>query len=131
MLESQQALEKKYGLASGAITPYFEDAFARFHNRALGDTVFRLGRDPIRKLAPNDRLVGAALNALEQGVQPVNLVRGIAAALRFDPPEDLIALHLQDQLQRTGLEAVLRSVCGLAPDSPLTQMVKRGLEQSS
>lgn len=124
MQESQQALEKKYSLAKGAITPYFEDAFARFHNRALGDTIFRLGRDPIRKLAPTDRLIGAALNALEQGVQPVNLVRGIVGALRFDPPEDSIALQLQDQLQRTGLEAVLKSACGLAPDSPLAAMIK-------
>ena len=129
MMESQQALEKKYSLASGTITPYLEDAFARFHNRALGDTVFRLGRDPIRKLAPNDRLVGAALNALEQGVQPVNLVRGIAAALRFDPPEDLIALQLQDQLQRTGLDAILQGICGLDPDSLLAKMVKQEFEQ--
>lgn len=129
MTESQQALEKKYSLASGTITPYLEDTFARFHNRALGDTVFRLGRDPIRKLAPNDRLVGAALNALEQGVQPVNLVRGIAAAFRFDPSEDPIALQLQDQLQRIGLEAVLQSICGLVPDSPLAQMVKQEFEQ--
>ncbi|GIK43911.1 MAG: mannitol-1-phosphate 5-dehydrogenase [Chloroflexota bacterium] len=125
MQESQQSLEKKYGMAKGAITPYLEDALARFHNRALGDTIFRLARDPIRKLAPNDRLIGAALNALEQGVQPANLVKGIAGALRFDPLEDPIALQLQDQLQRTGLEAVLKSICGLAPDSPLVEMVKR------
>jgi mannitol-1-phosphate 5-dehydrogenase len=124
MQESQQALEKKYGLAAGAITPFLEDALARFHNRALGDTIFRLSRDPIRKLAANDRLIGAALNALAQGVQPANLVKGIAAALRFDPPEDPIALQLQDQLQRTGLEAVLKNICGLAPDSPLAQMIR-------
>jgi mannitol-1-phosphate 5-dehydrogenase len=116
-------------LATGAITPYLEDALARFHNRALGDTIFRLGRDPIRKLAPNDRLIGAALNALEQGVQPTHLVKGIAAALRFDPPEDPIALQLQDQLQRTGLEAVLKSICGLAPESPLAEMIKREFGQ--
>lgn len=128
MEESQQALEQKYGMARGTITPYIDDLLARFHNRALGDTVFRLSRDPIRKLAPNDRLIGAALNALEQGVQPVNLVRGIAAALRFDPPEDSVALQLQDQLQRTGLETVLKSVCSLAPDSSLTEMIKRQFE---
>jgi mannitol-1-phosphate 5-dehydrogenase len=127
MQESQQALEKKYGMAAGVITHYLEDALARFHNRALGDTIFRLARDPIRKLAPNDRLIGAALNALEQGVEPVNLVRGIAGALRFDPLEDPIALQLQDQLKRTGLEAVLKSICGLAPDSPLVEMIKREL----
>lgn len=129
MQESQRALEQKYGLATGAITPYLEDAVARFHNRALGDTIFRLARDPIRKLAHNDRLIGAALNALEQGVPPVNLVRGIVGALRFDPPEDAIALQLQDQLQRTGLEAVLQSICGLAPASPLVEMIKREFGQ--
>jgi mannitol-1-phosphate 5-dehydrogenase len=125
MRESQQALEKKYGLASGALNAYIEDAIARFGNRALGDTIFRLGRDPMRKLAHNDRLVGAALNALSQGVQPFVLVKGIVAALHFDPPEDPIALQLQDQLQRTGLEAVLQSVCGLAPDSPLAEMINQ------
>jgi hypothetical protein len=57
-------------------------------------------------------------------VQPANLVRGIAGALRFDPPEDAIALQLQDQLQRAGLEAVLKNICGLAPDSPLIGMIK-------
>jgi mannitol-1-phosphate 5-dehydrogenase len=127
MQESQQALEQKYGMVKGAITPYLEDALARFHNRTLGDTIFRLARDPIRKLAPNDRLIGAALNALEQKVQPLNLVKGIAAALRFDSLEDPIALQLQDQLQRTGLEAVLKSICGLTPDSPLVEMIKREL----
>ncbi len=124
MAESQQALEKKYGLAAGSITPSREDLIARFHNRALGDTIFRLGRDPIRKLAHNDRLIGAALTALEQGVEPVNLVKGIVATLHFDPPEDPVALQLQVQLQQDGLEAVLQNVCGLAPGSPLAQRIK-------
>lgn len=123
MAESQGALEQKYGLAVGAITHNREDLITRFHNRALGDTVFRLGRDPIRKLAHNDRLIGAALTALEQGVEPVNLVKGIVAALHFDPPEDPVAAQLQAQLQQDGLEAVLQSICGLAPDSPLAQRI--------
>ncbi|MFN8456709.1 MAG: hypothetical protein U0401_18920 [Anaerolineae bacterium] len=123
MVESQQALEQKYGLADGVITPNREDLIERFYNRALGDTIFRLGRDPIRKLAHNDRLIGAALNALAQGVEPVNLVQGIVAALHFDPPEDTVALQLQEQLRRDGLEAVLQQICGLTPDSPLAQRI--------
>jgi mannitol-1-phosphate 5-dehydrogenase len=124
MVESQQALEKKYGLPPGQVTPYLEDALARFYNRALGDTIFRLGRDPIRKLAYNDRLVGAALNALEQGIEPVYLVQGIVAALHFNPPADPLALQLQTQLRQDGLTAVLQTVCGLAPDSPLARMIR-------
>jgi mannitol-1-phosphate 5-dehydrogenase len=124
MAESQQALEQKYGLAAGTITPNREDLIARFHNRALGDTNFRLGRDPIRKLAHNDRLIGAALTALEQGVEPVNLVTGIVAALHFDPPEDPPAMQLQEQLRQDGLETVLQKICGLTPDSPLAQRIR-------
>lgn len=123
MAESQQALEQKYGLAAGTITPNREDLIVRFHNRALGDTNFRLGRDPIRKLAHNDRLIGAALTALEQGVEPVNLVTGIVAALHFDPPEDPPAMQLQAQLRQDGLETVLQKICGLTPDSPLAQRI--------
>ena len=46
------------------------DLLRRFTNRALGDTIFRLGRDPLRKLAPKDRLVGAARLAEKAGIFP-------------------------------------------------------------
>jgi len=125
MAESQQALERKYRLSSGALSVYIDDIMTRFGNRVLGDTIFRLDRDPIRKLAHNDRLIGAALSALEQGVEPKNLVQGIVAAFRFDPPDDPVAVQLQHQLQATGLDTVLREVCGLQPDSPLARMIWR------
>ncbi len=129
MVESQQTLEKKYGLTSGKLTDHIDDLLVRFGNRALGDTVFRLARDPIRKLAPQDRLVGAALNALAQDVRPAYLVQGVVAALRFDHPDDPVASQLQDRLRQDGLEAVLQEVCGLAPNSPLARLIKQGFEQ--
>ena len=69
----------------------------------LGDTILRLGRDPIRKLARTDRLVGAALNALAEGVTPTHLVTGIAAGLCFDHPADPIARDLQARLHGYGV----------------------------
>ena len=38
------------------------DLFARYTNTALGDSTFRVGRDPWRKLAHDDRLLGPASN---------------------------------------------------------------------
>jgi mannitol-1-phosphate 5-dehydrogenase len=67
--------------------------------------------------------VGAALNALKQGVTPVHLVTGIAAGLRFAHPDDPVAQEIQAQLRERGIEHVLTEVCGLAPDEPLTEMV--------
>ena len=123
MEESALALTRKYRPAPGALMANIEDLLHRFGNRALGDTILRLGRDPVRKLAHSDRLVGAALNALAQGVTPVNLVTGIAAGLRFAHPDDPVAQQVQAQLREQGIERVLAEVCGLAADEPLAKMV--------
>ena len=131
MRESQQALEKKYGLAAGSLTEYIDDLLHRFQNRAMGDTILRLGRDPLRKLGAQDRLVGAALTALDQGIQPNHLATAIAAAFHFDPPDDPVAGQLQAQLQQHGIQAVLRDVCGLEPGSILAGLILQRLKGTS
>jgi mannitol-1-phosphate 5-dehydrogenase len=128
MEESALALTRKYRPAPGALMANIEDLLHRFGNRALGDTILRLGRDPVRKLARSDRLVGAALNALAQGVTPIHLVTGIAAGLQFAHPDDPVAQQVQAQLREQGIERVLAEVCGLAPDEPLTEMIIRRYE---
>ena len=42
----------------------------------------------VNKYLSNDRLAGPACLAMEQGIRPVALSRGIAAALRYDAPGD-------------------------------------------
>ena len=123
MEESALALTRQYRPAPGALMANIEDLLHRFGNRALGDTILRLGRDPVRKLAHSDRLVGAALNALTQGVTPVHLVTGIAAGLRFAHPDDPVAQQVQMQLKERGIEHVLAEVCGLAADEQLAGMI--------
>ncbi len=122
--ESKRALISRHGLDRLALEKHVEDLQHRFRNRALGDTIYRLGRDPIRKLGPTDRLVGAANLVLEQGLEPDALAWGIAAGLTFDDPRDQAALKLQALLDEKGLDHVLTEVCGLAPDGHLAQMVR-------
>lgn len=131
MTESQQALEKKYGLPGGRLTAHVEDLLHRFLNHALGDTTFRLARDPIRKLDRDDRLVGAARYALAQQVSPDNLVAGIVAALSFDHPDDPVAGQLQQLRQQHGLDHVLQQVCGLEPGSELAKRIKQASQGSN
>ena len=42
-----------------SLTEHIDDLLARFANRYLGDTIFRVGCDLFRKLGPEDRIVGA------------------------------------------------------------------------
>ena len=123
MEESARALVRKYRPPAGALLANIDDLLTRFANRALGDSVLRLGRDPLRKLGHTDRLVGAALNALAVEVIPTNLVTGIAAGLHFDPDADPLAQELQAKLDGRGLAATLAEVCGLAPGEPVFEMV--------
>ncbi len=59
----------------------------RFANPRLHDTVARVARDPLRKLRPGDRLLGALQICLDEGVDPPGVARSIAAALHYSDPQ--------------------------------------------
>ncbi len=90
----------------------------------MGDTILRLGRDPLRKLGPDDRLVGAARLAGRAGIAPNALARAIAAAYRFDDPRDPLGVALQERLATEGFDVVLAAVSGIQPDEPLAALVR-------
>jgi len=88
MLSSAEALARKYNEDRAALTAYVDDLLARFGNKGLGDTIARVGGDPMRKLAPGDRLMGAVALCKEQGTDYDPILTGVAAALRFNAPGD-------------------------------------------
>ncbi len=60
---------------------YADDLLRRMMNPHLRDAVERVVRDPRRKLAWNDRLVGTMRIALGQGIVPVRYAQGARAAV--------------------------------------------------
>lgn len=46
-------------------TEHIDDLLYRFKNKALGDTIFRVGCDLTRKLSAEDRLAGAIHESFE------------------------------------------------------------------
>jgi mannitol-1-phosphate 5-dehydrogenase len=123
--ESKAGIVAHYGVQDAWLEAHIRDLLRRFSNRALGDTVFRLGRDPLRKLAPDDRLVAPARLAEKAGIEPKALALAIAAALRFAPPEDPIAMELQNRIQKESLAGVLESACGIRAAEPLGRLVQQ------
>jgi len=85
MLQSADVLRTVY---PGEFTPeqlqaHIDDLLARFQNKALGDTIFRVGCDLYRKLSPDDRLVVPILSAIQHKL-PFNLIfQALIAAVRF------------------------------------------------
>lgn len=101
-----------------------DDLLFRFKNRALGDSVMRVGRDPVRKLRRDDRLVGAALYCMEQGISPEPVIEGICAALHFNEPSDPAAQTLQADLLQKGPEYVMTAYMSLDMKEPLFQRLQ-------
>ena len=126
LAESCEGLVKKRGMDEQALRGHKDDLLRRFANRLLGDQVERVARDPIRKLGPRDRLIGAASMCLEQGVTPTHLAFAAAAAIRYDHPTDPAAQSIQERLKREGLSGVMREVCGIDPDSTLARLIEEG-----
>lgn len=85
MREAATALQREYPGSFGMeeLEEHIEDLLGRFRNRKLMDTVFRVGRDLKRKLAPGDRLLGARDLIQKHGLPSENLDRVISAALSF------------------------------------------------
>ena len=124
LMESQAGIVAAHGVAPEWVEAHTTDLLRRFRNRALKDTVVRLARDPLRKLGPQDRLVGAARLAERAGVVPEALSLGIAAGYRFADAEDPMATALQQRLGSEGLEAVMADVSGIQSDEPLASLVR-------
>jgi len=127
--ESVGGIVASYGADRAWLEDHVRDLTERFANRVLADPVLRLGRDPLRKLAPGDRLVGAARCAEKAGVTPTHLAWGIAAALAFDAPSDSRAVELQAKIARSGVAQVMHDVCGIDADEPLGKAVLERYEQ--
>ena len=130
MLEAQRALQSKYGrtLHYGA---YINNILASFANAALMDTIGRVGRDPIRKLQADDRLVGPAKLAYRYGFEPTYLMQGCAAALRFSRPDDPQALELQKMINENGVAQTLDTICQLRPWNPISELIRRELDNNN
>ncbi|MFQ5857650.1 MAG: hypothetical protein ACE5LU_18750 [Anaerolineae bacterium] len=122
--EARRALIAEHDFDAGALAEHVQDLLARFANRALADPISRLARDPLRKLAPDDRLVGAARLAEKHGILPEGLAWGIAAALAYDNRDDPYAAELEAALVQAGLDKTVYRVCGIRANERLADLVR-------
>jgi mannitol-1-phosphate 5-dehydrogenase len=120
-------LAAEYGFSLADLTAFAEDLLGRFANKVLGDTVERVAADPLRKLRPEDRLVGAARLCLKQGRDAGALAQVIASAFAYDARSDASAQKLQAQRRLLGDATVIETVCGIEPRSRLAAQVSEAL----
>lgn len=136
MWESARALIKVYPEEFNEQNQgeHIEDLISRFANKALGDTLHRVGRDLQRKLSREDRVIGPLLLDLQQGLEPTYTALCAAAGMHFLKPDEQGELFPADaefhnQIMPQGLEHVLTAICGLdpkqEPDATARELIKQ------
>lgn len=121
--ETGAYLVKEYGLDEKEHLAYIDKNIERFKNAYLDDGVTRVGRAPIRKLGPEDRLIRPATQAQKAGLPYKHLANAVAATLLFDYPEDEEAMEMQAMIREKGLAATLNVLSGLDEKSEFTKEV--------
>ncbi|MDN4527248.1 mannitol-1-phosphate 5-dehydrogenase [Fictibacillus fluitans] len=122
--ETGNMLISKYGFEREAHEAYAAKIVNRFTNPYISDEVTRVGRSPIRKLGPNDRLVSPAKQYHElTGDMPASLIKVIAAALLYDYKEDPEAVNVQETIASNGLEQAIEQFTEIPAASELSKAI--------
>ncbi|MDT8862684.1 mannitol-1-phosphate 5-dehydrogenase [Alkalihalobacillus sp. MEB130] len=128
--ETGRLLSEKHSFNLDEHELYIQKIITRFLNVNLADDVTRVGRGPLRKLGPNDRLVGPARQFIEiVGEEPVYLAKAIAAAFHYDVQTDEEAVQIQQLIRDKGLKTAITEVTKLDQTSRLLTLIVEQYEQ--
>lgn len=123
MEESGEVLIKRYHFDREAHEKYIKKIVSRFENPYLVDEVDRVGREPLRKLGYNDRLIKPLRGTLEYNTKNDNLIRGIAAAMAYRNENDPQAVILKDKIENENLNKAFREITSLSDNPEIEEKV--------
>jgi len=118
MLQSADILMKKYPgeFTSEELNEHINDLLIRFQNKALGDTIFRVGNDLTRKLGPEDRLAGAVKAAQAYNLPYDKILTVLICGFHFRAKDEDDNM-LQEDIEfvkhfDNDIKMILSEVCG-------------------
>ncbi|MBM0047106.1 aspartate carbamoyltransferase [Anaerococcus sp. mt242] len=113
MTESGNVLIKEHGLDKDELENFKESKLNRFLKTASHDTIERVGRDPVRKLGENDRLVAPAIKAFDNDMPFDNLAKAIAYAFKYDEQSDDKAGEIIQFVNQNSIESAIEKYTGI------------------
>lgn len=112
LTQSAVALTKEHGVDVEPLISHADNLLYRFSNQALADTVARVGKDTIRKLGNNDRIIGSIILADKHNLPCEYICIGAAAGMHFAPDGDDSSIELSNFAKENGPEETLKKYCG-------------------
>lgn len=127
-VEINETLIKELDLDRDQQESFAKKARAKYTDYTIVDQLIRHGKDPIRKLGPEDRLIAPARMAIKHGIHPRVIIDTIAKALYFDEASDTAALELTNIRREKGIPYILQTICCLEEREPLYKEVMKAVE---
>ena len=124
MEEAGEMLTKRHGFTEQEMLEYRSFIMKRFLNPHIIDTCVRVAREPMRKLAANDRIVAAMNYANSFGIATPAYVRGIAEVLSYNNPDDVQSSEMQQLIASLGIRKALEQLSGIPSDSETAAAVE-------
>ena len=107
LIQSALAISKENDVVIDGLLAHAEDLLYRFTNKALADTVARVGKDTKRKLSANDRLIGAIKLCDKYNLPCEYLCIGVASGLNFNPDGDEQSKEVYEYAKENGARQTL------------------------
>ena len=124
MEEAGEMLSKRHGFTAEEMLEYRSFIMKRFLNPHIIDTCERVAREPIRKLAANDRIVAAMNFAHGFGIATPAYIKGIAEVLAYNNPNDAQSGEMQQLIASLGMRKALEQLSGISADSETSAAVE-------
>lgn len=121
--QSGDGLIRKFGFDHDAHYAYIEKIINRFRNPYLKDDVLRVGREPLRKLSADDRLILPIMTALGYGLPVDWLVTGAGAAMHFSSPDDMQSMEMRRMIEEHGAEKAISEFTGIEEGHPVIDQI--------
>ena len=126
--ETARALSLKHNFPLDEQLAFTLTSKNKLQDYTIVDFIERNARDPIRKLGPDDRLVGSARLVDSYGIKPENLCTAIAAAIYYKSEGDEFANKLGEMRREHGVDYILENVCKIDPNGTIGTIVKEKIE---
>ena len=123
LTDAQKILRLEYGFSADELALHTSSLIRRYRNKDLNDSLRRLAKDPLRKLASDERIIGALNLCSKHNVPPDRISLALFYALKYCDGNDPSAAALRETFEAEGLDGVLSRYCGLSAKDTLYQKI--------
>lgn len=122
--EIAQYFTVKYNSNIEDIRDYLKKIFIRHSNKKLNDEIIRVGREPIRKLGYNERLVSPYVKLRKINKPNKYVARAIASAFRFKNELDKESIEIYEYIKSNGINKAVKKYTKIKDKKMLEQILE-------